>query len=138
LAVRLKACVAAALLPRLRADWLSALDACQRGMLDSVRLDWDSRTAVNVALSTGGEGATPSPITGLDVLADRSDTFVWHQQTAMRDDRLVTAGPVPVSVTALGQTLSQARQAAYDAVECVRFEDRHYRKDIAAGGADER
>jgi phosphoribosylamine--glycine ligase len=126
-AVRLKACVADALLPRLRADWLEALDACQRGKLDTVRLEWDPRVAVNVVLAADEGSAGPSDAS---TIAAQPDVFVWNHATAARSGAL--------SVTALGDGVSSARHKAYGAVERMAIENVHYRKDIAAGGADER
>ena len=43
----------------------------------------------------------------------------------------VTKGGRPVSVTALGSTLNIAREKLYSAIECINFENKRYRKDIA-------
>jgi phosphoribosylamine---glycine ligase len=37
-----------------------------------------------------------------------------------------------LKVTALVKDLRAAQAAAYDAVECIRFEGAHFRRDIAA------
>ena len=46
--------------------------------------------------------------------------------------RTITAGGRVLTVAALGDTVSQAREAAYRSAERITFTDRHYRSDIAA------
>ncbi|HEV2896080.1 MAG TPA: phosphoribosylglycinamide synthetase C domain-containing protein, partial [Actinomycetota bacterium] len=46
--------------------------------------------------------------------------------------RVRTAGGRVLGVTALGDTLADARARAYQAGELVRFGGAHYRRDIAA------
>jgi phosphoribosylamine--glycine ligase len=46
-------------------------------------------------------------------------------------DALVTAGGRVLGVTGVGDTLSEARKLAYEAVACIRWEGMHHRHDIA-------
>jgi phosphoribosylamine--glycine ligase len=46
--------------------------------------------------------------------------------------RLVTAGGRVLSVTAIGRDLAAARDRAYEAVACIRWDGEHHRSDIAA------
>jgi phosphoribosylamine--glycine ligase len=48
----------------------------------------------------------------------------------MHDGKLVTNGGRVLSVCALGDTLDQARQKAYAAVEKISFPGMQYRRDI--------
>ncbi|MDQ6940722.1 MAG: phosphoribosylamine--glycine ligase, partial [Verrucomicrobiota bacterium] len=45
--------------------------------------------------------------------------------------RVVTAGGRVLAVTALGETVEQARARAYEAVGRIDFQGAHYRRDIA-------
>jgi phosphoribosylamine--glycine ligase len=56
---------------------------------------------------------------------------VFHAGTKRQEGRLVTAGGRVLAVTSTAPTLSQARAQVYAAVERIRFDGRHYRKDIA-------
>ena len=51
--------------------------------------------------------------------------------TARRDGALVTAGGRVLGVQALGRDVRSAVDTAYAAVERIRFEGAHYRRDIA-------
>jgi phosphoribosylamine--glycine ligase len=50
----------------------------------------------------------------------------------MRGGRLVTNGGRILSVTAKGDTVPEAREAAYAAVERIEFRGARYRRDVAA------
>jgi phosphoribosylamine-glycine ligase len=56
---------------------------------------------------------------------------VFHAGTAIRDGQLVTDGGRVLVVTAMAPTLATAVETAYQAVEMIEFEGRHFRRDIA-------
>jgi phosphoribosylamine--glycine ligase len=124
-----------AVLPRLRSDLLGALEACTtEGGLRATRLTWTDRCAVTVVVASAGYPASSSKgdvITGLDLL-DEEDVEVTHAGTARRNAEIVTAGGRVLNVTALGDTIDDARAQVYGALELVRFEGAQYRSDIAA------
>ena len=55
---------------------------------------------------------------------------VFHAGTARREGRLVTAGGRVLGVTAVGDDVPRAIEAAYEAVGRIRFEGMHFRRDI--------
>ncbi len=57
---------------------------------------------------------------------------VFHAGTVLDGDRVRTDGGRVLGVTALGDTLAQARDRAYQAVAQIDFPGMFYRKDIAA------
>jgi phosphoribosylamine--glycine ligase len=124
-------------LPRLRSDLLDLLDrACDPGGLEGAELEWDPRAAVTVVLASGGYPASASKgdvITGLDE-AEATGAEIVHAGTAERDGQVVTAGGRVLNVTALGDDIAAAREAAYAAADMIAFEGRQLRRDIAAGG----
>ncbi len=125
-----------AILPRLRTDLLELLVAAtESGGLDGVELDWDPRSAVTVALASGGYPASShsgDQISGLEELSD--EIFVTHAGTAAgADGTVVTNGGRVLCVTALGRDTAAARASAYAAAEMIEFDGRQLRRDIAAG-----
>lgn len=78
-----------------------------------------------------GEIRKGLPISGLEHAALLDEVMVFHAGTVREDGKLLTNGGRVLSVTAAGDTLEQARHRAYEAVELIRFEDMHYRRDIA-------
>ena len=55
---------------------------------------------------------------------------MFHAGTARQDGGVVTNGGRVLGVTALGSDLWKARAAAYEAVEKIKFDGAHYRRDI--------
>jgi phosphoribosylamine--glycine ligase len=124
------------LLMRLRTDLLSLLEAVvddRLGEFVGEGLDWDPRPAVSVVLASRGY---PGPyakgkiITGLDDAAKLADVKVFHAGTRLDGGRVFTDGGRVLGVTALGDTLADARANAYAAVEKIRFTGMFYRTDI--------
>ena len=79
-----------------------------------------------------GSYAKGKVISGLDAANRLPKTKVFHAGTALKDGQIVTNGGRVLGVTALGKDLRAAQAAAYAAVECIRFEEVHFRRDIAA------
>lgn len=57
--------------------------------------------------------------------------MVFHAGTALKDGKLVTAGGRVLAVSAIGTTLREAVDKAYEGVKSIHFEGMMYRKDIA-------
>ncbi len=117
-------------LPRLKGDLMEIFRAVVEERLDQVEIAWDERAAACVVLASGGYPGsyrTGLPIEGLDKVRD---ALVFHAGTKAEDGRILTAGGRVLGVTALGDTLDAAIANAYRAVEDIRFEGMHYRRDI--------
>jgi phosphoribosylamine--glycine ligase len=123
-----------AILPRLRTDLLSLLEAATvPGGLEGVKLQWSEETAVTVVLASEGYPAGSSPgdvITGLNRVPD--SVLVTHAGTARGGaGTIVTAGGRVLNVTGLGEDAAAARAAAYAAADMIEFRGRQLRRDIA-------
>ena len=115
-------------------DLLGALAAAASGDLRGSELRASEGAAVTVVLAAASypEGRdVGSAIEGVED-AERLGAHVFHAGTAVRDGRLVTNGGRILSVTATGETLPDARAAAYAAVERISFPGARYRRDVAA------
>jgi phosphoribosylamine--glycine ligase len=121
------------LMMRLKSDLLEAMLAVAEGRLDQIELKWDHRPALCVmATSKGypGEYSTGIPISGIDQADAMPDVKVFHGGTKLMDKTLVTDGGRVLGVTALGNTVADARRRAYAALGKIHFDGMHYRKDI--------
>jgi phosphoribosylamine--glycine ligase len=119
------------ILIRVRSDLLEVLDAAVDGRLDQADIRWDRRTALCVVMASEGypeKSRTGVPITGLPEDAD--DLVVYHAGTRRADGQTLTAGGRVLGVTALGETLADARRRAYSAVAQIHFEGAQYRTDL--------
>jgi phosphoribosylamine---glycine ligase len=121
-----------AILAPMDADLLPMLAAVAEGTSPAAVAP-SGRAAVCVTLASGGYPRTyPTglPISGIEDAESVAGVQVFHAGTARRDGRLVTAGGRVLSVTAVGDDVSRAIEAAYDAVGRIRFEGMHFRRDI--------
>ena len=100
-------------------------------------LEWDPRPAVCVVMAAGGY---PGPfekghvISGLAKAALMPDLKVFHAGTKLEGEHVVTDGGRVLGVTALGDTLEEARKRAYEACAVISFREGFYRRDIGVKG----
>jgi phosphoribosylamine--glycine ligase len=124
-----------ALLPRLENDLIEVMNATVEGRLSEIELKWGSGAAVCVVMASGGYPGSyekGKPISGLDSLEDDS-VVVFHAGTRKLDDgTTVTSGGRVLGVTGQGETIEEAIERTYDAVQRIHFEGAHYRRDIGA------
>jgi phosphoribosylamine--glycine ligase len=124
-------------LPRLENDLVEVLDASARGGLGSIELKWAPTAVVCVVMASGGYPGSyvkHKPISGLEEVTRMPNVKVFHAGTAAEGDKVVTNGGRVLGMTGWGETLEQARAAAYEAVEKIHFEGAQWRKDIGAKG----
>jgi phosphoribosylamine--glycine ligase len=124
------------LLMRLRTDLLDLLEAAVDDKLDIYdgKMEWDPRPAVCVVVASKGYPGIYEkgfPIEGLADAATLPDVKVFHAGTKEHNGRIVTDGGRVLGVTALGETLADAKRLAYEAIGRLHFRDMVYRRDIA-------
>jgi phosphoribosylamine--glycine ligase len=123
-------------LMRLRTDLVDVLEAVIDDRLETLPegLEWDPRPAVCVVMAAKGypgKYERGMPILGLAEAGRLPDVKVFHAGTKRDGDRVLTDGGRVLGVTALGDTLADAKRRAYEAVALIQFRDAHYRTDIA-------
>ncbi len=111
--------------------------ACAEGRLAEVapRIRWRAGACATVVMAAPGyPGPYPKglPISGLSDAAALDDVMVFHAGTALRDDRVVTAGGRVLAVSGLGPDVPAALARAYAGVARIHFEGAHYRRDIGS------
>ena len=122
------------LLPRMKSDLLPLLESTIDGKINTCAIEWDTRAAVTVVLASvgyPGKYETGKPISGLHDAAKLEDVQIFHAGTKRANGEIRTAGGRVLAVTALGSTIKEARERAYEAVSRIQFENCHYRGDIA-------
>jgi phosphoribosylamine--glycine ligase len=125
------------LLMRLKTDLLDLLEAVVEDRLAEFpeeRLEWDPRPAVCVVMASQGypgSYAKGKVITGLAEAAKLPGVKVFHAGTRQEKGLVLTDGGRVLGVTALGETLLDAKRNAYEAVSRIHFQGAFYRRDIA-------
>ena len=123
-------------LARLLTPLGGVLLAAARGRLEELPpLRWSSEHAVTVVVAAENYPGTPrtgDPVTGADAVPGAPTAYVLHAGTARDGEgRLVSAGGRVLSVVATGQSLAQARERVYAAVDGIDLPGSHHRTDIA-------
>ncbi len=116
---------------RLKSDLLDVLLHATDGTLDTVELEWDRRVALGVVMAASGYPLAPRKgdlVSGLP--ADAADAVVFHAGTAVSDAGPVTSGGRVLCVTALGDSVRQAQQSAYEVLRGIHFDGAQHRRDI--------
>lgn len=115
---------------RLKSDLAALCLAAIDSKLEGQALSFDDRVALAVVMAAGGypgDYDKGDEITGLDAVTGGK---VFHAGTKRVDGKIVTNGGRVLGVTALGATVREAQQTAYEIVAGIQFRAVQYRKDI--------
>ncbi|MEM7278829.1 MAG: phosphoribosylamine--glycine ligase [Pseudomonadota bacterium] len=118
---------------RLQSDLADLCLKAIAGELDTATVAWDPRPAVGVVLAARGypdSYAKDEPISGLKK-AQSLGAKVFHAGTRLDEDRLLSAGGRVLCVVASGDTVTDASENAYLAVDAIDWPGGFCRRDIA-------
>ena len=121
------------LMMRLGAQALDLMLATAEGRLDRARVNWADDHAMTVVMAAKGyPGAYEkgSVIGGLDALPEDSRHMVFHAGTTMVDGKVTATGGRVLNVTARGDSLAEARGAAYEMIDRIDWPEGFCRRDI--------
>ena len=124
------------ILMRLDSDLYDYLHASYEGKLNELpEISWKNQYSVCVVLASKGYPSsypTGDEITGFENIS--SDAFVFHAGTKKQDDKIKSNGGRVLGVTALGSSLQDAINNAYDACNHIRWTNKYHRTDIGKKG----
>ncbi len=119
------------IMSRLKSDLCQLCLSALEGKLDSAKAEWDQRYAVGIVMAAGGypdSYAKGNPIKGLE--DDINDCKVFHAGTRVENNNVVTSGGRVLCVVALGDSVTEAQNLAYQRVKSIDWDDVYYRDDI--------
>ena len=95
-------------------------------------LAFDSRAAIGIVLAAGGYPASYNKGDVISLPADQGDSEkIFHAGTKLNENGDVcTNGGRVLCATALGNTVGEAQQAAYELTKKISWKDSFYRTDI--------
>ena len=117
---------------RLQSSLVLLIEAAFAEALDKVEAQWDPRPSLGVVLAAGGypaDYAKGDVINGLENAAALPGK-VFHAGTALQDGQIVTSGGRVLCATAMGNTVGEAQQQAYQLAAQIDWSGCFYRKDI--------
>ena len=118
------------LMMRMRSDIVQLCNTALDGGLADIKLDFSSDTALTVVLAASGypgDYQIGNIILGLD---SENTGQVFHGSTKLMGEQVVTNGGRILGVTALGNSVLEAKQNAYKIVDKIEFTNKYYRSDI--------
>lgn len=122
-------------LARLKTPLASVLLASATGRIAALPpLQWHKGSAVTVVVAAKGYPESPSTgdvISGLEAAGEVAGVSILHAGTKVTDDGIASNGGRVLSVTAYGESLHEARERAYSAIDLITLEGSHHRRDIA-------
>ncbi len=121
------------LMMRLKSDLLEALLATSEGNLANITLDWHEETAVTVVMASKGYPGSydkGTPISNLAAASENENVEIFHAGTSIANDQLIATGGRVLNITAIGNSVKEARDKAYNAIHKIEWENGFYRSDI--------
>jgi len=117
---------------RLQSDLVELVEAALDGKLDQIQAEFDTRAAVGVVLAAGGYPGSYDKgdvINGLEL--GNANSKIFHAGTKTIDGKVTTNGGRVLCATALGNTVTEAQQNAYQLAKTINWKGMFYRDDIA-------
>ena len=121
------------LMLRMMSDIVPAFLASCDGQLKNFNLRWYDEPALTVVMAARGypgDYAKGTRIEGLDAAAAVAGTEIFHAGTVAKDGAIFANGGRVLNVCASGQTVSDAQQRAYEAVDRIQWPEGFCRRDI--------
>ena len=119
------------LMPRLDVDIIDLFEKTIDGSLEEADLKWKEESSLTVIITSKGypgEFKKGLEIRGIEELDE--EIILYHNGTRYEGNNLLTNGGRVLSVTALGESLEEARNKVYSNIDKITFNGMYYRKDI--------
>ncbi|MEG1791320.1 MAG: phosphoribosylamine--glycine ligase [Clostridia bacterium] len=116
-------------LPRLKTDIYDIFNAVIDKTLDKINIEWYDNCAVCVIIASGGYPIKYEK--GLEIkIGNIENVTLYHAGTKIVDGKLLSSGGRVIGVTAVADSIDNARKIAYKAVDNIDFNGKQFRTDI--------
>jgi len=122
------------LMLRFDGDLFALLLSCAVGAVDARHISFVKQAAVCVVMAANGYPKLyekGSVIRGLEKAGALKSVKIFHAGTAEKDGEIISVGGRVLGITALGDTIKQAQENAYKAVDLIDWQGGFCRRDIA-------
>lgn len=117
----------------LESDLFEVLYACATGKLSTVNVKWVNKFACCIVLASKGYPTATEVGLPITVLPFGSkETVIFHAGIAEKENQLITSGGRVLGVTAIGNSLKEALETAYNEASKINFPGKQYRRDIGS------
>lgn len=125
------------LMTRLDCDLVEIMLACCQEKLNQVEVRIRPQHSVCVVMASSGypgQYSSGKKISGIDLAQEDRNVHVFQAGTRLENNQTISSGGRVLGVTALGDTLGEATERAYLAVEKIHFDNAFFRRDIGKKG----
>ncbi len=118
------------ILPLLKSDFYEICQAVIDGKLEETEIIWQKGCSLTVVVASGGY--PESVIKGYPIIIENlsNEVTLFHSGTAFRDKQLVTNGGRVFCLTAVADSIEEARNKVYKEIDKIKFNGARYRTDI--------
>jgi len=119
-------------LPRIESDLVELFEATGKQTLNAYTIKINKKVATTVVTVAGGYPGNyekGEPISGIDM--DDNSTLVFQAGTKYKEDLIETNGGRVLAVTALANSITEAKALAYKRLKDISWAGMYYRKDIS-------
>ena len=117
----------------LKTDLIDIMEASIDGTLNEINIQWSNQSACTVVAASNGypdKYEKGFAISGIEDAQKLDGIVIFHAGTGIKDGKLITSGGRVLGVSAVGETLKDALNKAYNALGLIKFDGMYYRKDI--------
>jgi len=119
-------------LPRVKGDFLQALEAAARGTLGEMELEEDTRVASTVISVSEGYPEAYNKGKAIRGLEEVEEATVFHAGTRKEGEEILSSGGRVLAFTALDENLEGALEKSYAAIKKICYDGIAFRTDIGA------
>jgi len=117
-------------IPRIKNDLISLFESIENKTLSKIKLEIDPRSASTVMSVSEGYPEKYEKGHWVKGVSEVKDALVFHSGTSIEGNKILTAGGRVITVTGMGDNMSDALKKSYEGLLKISFKGMYYRKDI--------
>ncbi|MFZ7145094.1 MAG: phosphoribosylamine--glycine ligase [Bacteroidota bacterium] len=117
-------------IPRIKNDLVDLFLATANVQLNTIVFEIDQRTAVTVMMVSGGYPGDYEK--GKEItIGKRNGSLIFHAGTKLSFGKgVLSNGGRVLSITAFGNSILEAKAAAYEQIDSINFDGKYFRRDV--------
>lgn len=119
-----------AVIPRVKTDWVTLLEATSLGKLNEIEFEIDTRAASTIVMVSGGYPEAYNKGEVILGLENVHQSIVFHAGTKQVSDDVLTDGGRVLAITSFGHDYNEALEKSYKSMENIFFKNMYYRRDL--------
>ena len=121
------------ILPRLKTDLGTIIEACVNKKLDTINLEWEQKKSLCVVLCSNGypeKYKRDIEIENLDKIILEKDEYIFHAGTKKINDKILSNGGRVLNFVIKSDKFRTCRDKAIKLIDDIGWKEGFYRKDI--------